>query len=84
MVPFLFAAGAMQYSVRRFLFALTLGRVVRYTLLTFLGAHYGRRVLFLISTHGNPVLIAAIGLSVATAAALIFYFTRKRKKRTRE
>jgi membrane protein DedA with SNARE-associated domain len=84
MVPFLFAAGAMQYSVKKFLLALTLGRVVRYSLLTFLAAHYGRRVLSLISTHGHPVLIAVIGLSVAAAAALIFYFTRKRKKRPRK
>ena len=36
MVPFLFAAGAMQYSVKKFLFALTLGRIIRYSLLAFL------------------------------------------------
>jgi len=37
-VPFLFAAGAMQYSVKKFLFALTLGRTIRYSLLAFLAA----------------------------------------------
>ena len=33
MVPFLFAAGAMQYPVRKFLVALTLGRISRYMIL---------------------------------------------------
>ena len=37
-VPFLFAAGAMQYSVKKFLFALTLGRTIRYSLLAYLAS----------------------------------------------
>jgi membrane protein DedA with SNARE-associated domain len=80
LVPFLFAAGAMQYSVKKFLLALTLGRVVRYSLLAFLGARYGRHVLTMISQHGHPVLIAVIGLIAATMAAVIFHFVSKRKK----
>ena len=44
MLPFLFAAGTMQYPVRKFLFALSLGRLVRYTLLAFLAARYGRQI----------------------------------------
>jgi membrane protein YqaA with SNARE-associated domain len=83
MVPFLFAAGAMQYSVKKFLVALTLGRIVRYSLLAFLAAHYGRQVLTIISQHGHPVLIAVIGLITAAVAALIFILVRKRKKRSR-
>src|SRR6201987_4281198 len=35
-VVFVFAAGAMQFSVHKFLVALTLGRIVRYSLLAFL------------------------------------------------
>src|SRR5271170_7322158 len=41
-VPFLLAAGAMQYSPKKFLAALTLGRGIRYTILASLGARYGR------------------------------------------
>src|SRR5216684_1151669 len=41
-VPFLIAAGAMQYSRKKFLGALTLGRGLRYTIAAFLGFHYGR------------------------------------------
>jgi membrane protein YqaA with SNARE-associated domain len=41
MLPFLFGARAMQYPVRKFLLALTLGRMIRYTLLALLAARYG-------------------------------------------
>jgi membrane protein YqaA with SNARE-associated domain len=77
LLPFLFAAGAMQYSVKRFLVALTLGRVVRYSLLAFLAARYGRQMLTFISQHGHPVLIAVAGLVAAAVAALSFIFGSK-------
>jgi membrane protein YqaA with SNARE-associated domain len=80
MVVFVFAAGAMQYSVKKFLVALTLGRMVRYSLLAFLAARYGRHVLTVISQHGHPVLIVVIGLIAAAMAALIFILVSKRKK----
>jgi membrane protein YqaA with SNARE-associated domain len=79
-VLFLFVAGAMQYSVEKFLVALTLGRIVRYSLLGYLGARYGRHVLTMIARHGHPVLLAVIGLIAAALAALIFHFARKSKK----
>src|SRR6202140_5269042 len=44
-VPFLVAAGAMQYSRAKFLGALTLGRGIRYSIAAFLGARYGRHIL---------------------------------------
>jgi membrane protein DedA with SNARE-associated domain len=80
MVAFMLAAGAMQYSVEKFLFALTLGRIVRYSLLAFLAARYGRHVLTIISQHGHPVVIAAVALVAAGIAALIFILVSKRKK----
>jgi membrane protein YqaA with SNARE-associated domain len=83
MVAFMFAAGAMQYSVKKFLVALTLGRIVRYSLLAFLAARFGRQVLRVISQHGHPVLIAVIGLIAAAMAALIFILVSKRKKQAR-
>jgi membrane protein DedA with SNARE-associated domain len=81
MVPFLFAAGAMQYSVGKFLAALTVGRIVRYSVLAFLAAHYGRPVLTVMSQHGHPVLITVIGLIAAAVAALIIILVRKHNKR---
>jgi len=80
MVAFMLAAGAMQYSVKKFLLALTLGRIVRYSLLAFLAARYGRHVLTIIWQQGHPVLIATIALIAAAIAALIFILASKRRK----
>ena len=81
MVPFLCAAGAMRYSMGRFLAALTLGRIVRYSLLAFLAAHYGRHMLTTVMSRlGHPVLIAVIGLIAAAIAAFVFLL---RKRNTR-
>jgi membrane protein YqaA with SNARE-associated domain len=81
MVPFVFAAGAMQYSVKKFLVALTLGRIVRYSLLAYLAAYYGRQVLTVITQHVHPVAIAVVSLIAAGMAVLIFFVARKRKNR---
>ena len=81
MVPFLFAAGAMQYPMRKFLFALTVGRIVRYTLLAFLAARYGRQILAFISQHAHPALFIVVGLIATVAAVLFFVFVGKRQER---
>jgi membrane protein YqaA with SNARE-associated domain len=81
LVPFLLVAGAMQYSLKKFLLAMTLGRLVRYSLLTFLAAHYGRQVLSVISRYKHPVIVATMALTIAGAAALLFYFVVIRKKK---
>ena len=60
MVPFLFAAGAMQYPVRRFLAALTLSRISRYLVLAYLAARYGRQIMAFISEHGHPAVVGVI------------------------
>ena len=76
-VPFLIAAGAMQYSRTKFLTALTIGRLIRYTIFAFLGATYGRHIISLFTQHGYAVLFVAIGIGVA--AVIIVLFVRKRK-----
>ncbi len=43
-VPFLLAAGAMQYSRKKFLGALAVGRGIRFTIVAGLGAIYGRHI----------------------------------------
>ncbi len=42
--PFLLAAGAMQYSRKKFLSALVLGRGVRYSIAAYLGVRYGNHI----------------------------------------
>jgi membrane protein YqaA with SNARE-associated domain len=76
-VPVLLVAGAMQYSVKKFLAALALGRAARYSILAFLAARYGRQALKLISNNGHTVLIAVIAIGVAGIGAGIYYFVKR-------
>ena len=79
MFPFLLAAGAMQYSRGKFLAALAIGRGIRYTLLAFLAATYGRQILRWMVEYRQPVLLFGIAAAVAaTLYALVLY---KRSKR---
>ena len=82
MVPFLLAAGAMQYPSRKFLVALTLGRISRYMVLAYLAARYGRQIIAFIARHGHPVVVGIILLVIATAAAGYYFWSgSKRRKR---
>jgi membrane protein YqaA with SNARE-associated domain len=82
MVPFLLAAGAMQYPPRKFLVALTLGRISRYMILAYLAARYGRQLIAFIAEHGHPAAMAII-LALMAAATAVFYFWRGRKDKKR-
>ncbi|HEY4879584.1 MAG TPA: VTT domain-containing protein [Candidatus Acidoferrales bacterium] len=79
MVPFVIAAGALQYSPKKFLAAMTLGRILRYCILAYLGAVYGRKIFAVVLAHGEVTLAATIGLAVVVA--LGFLLMRFRKKR---
>jgi len=83
MVPFLLAAGAMQYPAKKFLTALALGRISRYLVLAYLASLYGRQIIAFIAEHGHPAAVAII-LTLVSAAAAVFYFWRssRNKKRT--
>jgi len=78
MVPFVIAAGAMKYPVQRFLLALTLGRAVRYTILAYLGAVYGRKIFAVVLAHGWTFLYIVIGISVLTFLVWFFGFRHKK------
>jgi membrane protein YqaA with SNARE-associated domain len=75
MLPFLLAAGAMQYPARKFLAALTLGRISRYLLLAYLASRYGRQIIAFIAEDGHPVTVAII-LALLATATVISYFWR--------
>jgi membrane protein YqaA with SNARE-associated domain len=79
-VPILIAAGALHYPSKRFLGALALGRGVRYTLLAYLGHHYGRHILHWLSRYYQPLLYILIGLAVIGAAVALYYWWRYKQK----
>jgi membrane protein YqaA with SNARE-associated domain len=77
-VPFLIAAGALQYSREKFFGALTLGRLVRYLIVAGLGALYGTHIVRFFSRYDKPALIILIGLAVLGGVlTLIQYFRWK-------
>ncbi|MGA8034421.1 MAG: VTT domain-containing protein [Candidatus Acidiferrales bacterium] len=78
MVPFVIAAGAMKYPTPKFLAAITLGRAVRYTILAYLGAKYGRKIFAVVLAHGWTALYVLIGLGVA--GFLLWFLLFRHKK----
>lgn len=79
-VPFLLAAGALQYSRKKFVLALALGRGMRFTILAGLGALYGRHIIKFFSRYYKPALLIVIGLGViAGILALVQYYRHKNK-----
>ena len=67
MVPFVLAAGAMQYPAKKFLTAMITGRVVRYMVLAYLAGRYGRRIL-----HPGPAIWVAFGILTAAAFLALY------------
>ena len=79
-VPFLLAAGALQYSRKRFVGALALGRGVRFTIVAGLGAIYGRHIVRFFSRYYKPALFTLIGLAViAGIVSLVQYYRYKNR-----
>lgn len=74
MTPFLLAAGALQYSRGKFLAALAIGRAIRYTLLAFLAATYGRQILHWIFEYHDAILIAGIATGVSVALYILLRY----------
>jgi membrane protein YqaA with SNARE-associated domain len=79
MVPFVIAAGALQYSPRKFLAAMTVGRILRYCILAYLGAVYGRKIFAVVLAHGEVTLAVTIGLAVVVALGLVLMRLRKKR-----
>jgi membrane protein YqaA with SNARE-associated domain len=79
MFPFLLVAGALQYSRSKFVTALAIGRGIRYTLLAFLAATYGRRILGWIVQYHDPILFLGIAAAVATTLYALLRYKRSKR-----
>lgn len=78
MVPFLLAAGAMQYPEKKFLGALALGRSVRFTIIAALGAIYGRHIISFFRQYYAPALAILLGIAVIGGIASLIGYMRLR------
>ena len=79
MVPFIVAAGALNYPRNRFLMALTLGRAVRFSVFAYLASIYGRHILRFFKKHYVTLLIGLVALVVVVAVAVFIYKVIRRK-----
>ncbi|MGB8887700.1 MAG: VTT domain-containing protein [Candidatus Korobacteraceae bacterium] len=79
-VPILIAAGALQYPRNKFLVALGFGRGVRYTLLAYLGFHYGRHILRWLGKYYQPLLYILIALAVVGGLVGLYYWLRYKRR----
>jgi membrane protein YqaA with SNARE-associated domain len=77
-VPFLLAAGAMQYSRAKFLGALVLGRGVRYSVAAYFGALYGRQILRFFARYDKLAVGVLIGLAVVGGILTLIQYLRYR------
>jgi membrane protein YqaA with SNARE-associated domain len=75
-VPFLLAAGAMQYSRLKFLGALVLGRGVRYSIAAYLGVLYGTHILRFFARYNKEAVAVLVGLAVAGGVLTLVQYLR--------
>ena len=82
LLPFLVAAGALGVSRQRFVFALSASRCLRYGLITWLAATYGRRVVRLWSSTlerwSEPLIWAFTAILVTAIGYGIWQFRKQR------
>jgi membrane protein YqaA with SNARE-associated domain len=80
-VPTLLAAGAMQYPTRKFLTALAVGRGIRFAILGYLGAHYGRHIVKFFALYYWDVLFVLIAFTVLGVLFGLIQYRRGQKSR---
>jgi membrane protein YqaA with SNARE-associated domain len=83
-VPVLMAAGVMQYSRKKFLVALGIGRGIRFFVVAFLGKLYGTAIAGWLGRYYKPFLYVLIALGVVGGLAVFVYFKWYRQEHRRE
>lgn len=83
LTPFLLAAGALGVSRARFLVSYTTARVTRYSLIGWLGFHYGRQVVHFwrhsLAEWSTPILYIYGSLVVLGICYALFKFVKARR-----
>ena len=83
-VPFLLAAGALRYPRKHFVFALALGRAIRFTLIGFIASHFGTQIFRFFSRYYKPALYSLIALAVLGGAVGLWFYMRYRHRKKSE
>jgi membrane protein YqaA with SNARE-associated domain len=61
---FIATAGAMHYSARRFIMALTSGRLLRFGFVAWIASRYGRHIFKFLTQYYKPALITLLALAI--------------------
>jgi membrane protein YqaA with SNARE-associated domain len=78
--PFLLAAGVLKVPKAKFLTAYSAGRLVRYSIVAWLGRLYGKSLIHVMQHYSKPIIWALIVLAVLGGiGAGIYIYDRKRK-----
>jgi membrane protein YqaA with SNARE-associated domain len=83
LVPVLLAAGALQYSPKKFVGALALGRSVRYFLIAGFGSLYARQITAFFNRYYKPALLILIGLAILGGVLTTLEYLRSKQFRER-
>jgi membrane protein DedA with SNARE-associated domain len=73
-VPVLMAPGVLKYPRHKFIAALAAGRALRFTVVAFLGQHYGTGILGWLRHYYRPLLHLFVSLAIAGGIAVLVYF----------
>lgn len=73
-VPFLTAAGALQYPRKSFLAALAGGRGIRFFAVAYVGHLYGKAIISFFGQYYRPMLYFAIGVGVLAGVGALLYW----------
>ncbi|HEY1799654.1 MAG TPA: VTT domain-containing protein [Terriglobales bacterium] len=81
LVPFVLAAGALQYSPNKFLLAIGTGRGLRYVVVAGLGAIYGKAIVGFFSKYYLAAVIALIVMAVVSGIFSYLEYRHLRRKK---
>lgn len=80
LVPVLLTAGALQYSRKKFVASLTLGRAVRYSLIAGFGSIYARQITGFFNRYYKLAVFILIGLAVIGGVLALREYLNSRRE----
>jgi membrane protein YqaA with SNARE-associated domain len=81
---FVLAAGAMKYPWRRFLLVWTVGRLLRFGLLSWITMRYGRHLFHWFSGYYRSATWILFVVGIAAGAVALWFYLRERRRRAVE
>jgi membrane protein YqaA with SNARE-associated domain len=81
---FIAAAGALQYSLRRFTLAMVAGRFLRFLIVGVITLKYGQGIFHFFARYYKPALWTLIALAIVGGITALWYYLRYRQKKRTE